>query len=211
MNIPVKVVVETDDDNADVDQPEKRRKPSETIKPEANPPIQQVFKTLRSSVKQMGPTAVQPTVVPTSSARKGKPSTRSRGRSITPEVQPIEISNTSIYKPQFVSPTAQGKWSTMVRRDLIVQSSVDENQLNSVCDILPLLSEVGLLKTVTSICPYSKFLTYEFYCNLNEEIDIFTGPRPMQIFIRGKWYIFGPDMINEYYGLTAVQEEAITD
>ncbi|XP_019178560.1 PREDICTED: uncharacterized protein LOC109173723 [Ipomoea nil] len=99
----------------------------------------------------------------------------------------------------------------MVRRDLIVQRSVDENQLNSVCDILPLLNEVGLLKTVTNICPYSKLLTYEFYCNLNDKIDILTEPRPMQIFIRGRWYVFGPDMINEYYGLTAVQEDPVTD
>ncbi|XP_019199140.1 PREDICTED: uncharacterized protein LOC109192888 [Ipomoea nil] len=57
--------------------------------------------------------------------------------------------------------------------------------MNSVCDILPLLSEVGLLKTVSSICPYSKLLTCEFYCNLNEEIDNLTRTRPMQIFIRG--------------------------
>ncbi|XP_019184285.1 PREDICTED: uncharacterized protein LOC109179175 [Ipomoea nil] len=33
----------------------------------------------------------------------------------------------------------------------------------------------------------------------------------MQIFIRGKWYVFGLDMINEYYGLKGVQEEEITD
>ncbi|XP_019173536.1 PREDICTED: uncharacterized protein LOC109169118 [Ipomoea nil] len=205
------VVVETGDDNADVDQPEKRSKSSESIEPEANPPIQQVFKTLRSSVKQKGPAAVQPAVVPTSSTRKGKPSTRSRGRSITLEVQPVESTDTSFYKPQFVTSTAQGKWSTMVRRDLIIQWPVNENQMNSVCDILPLLSEVGLLKTVSSICPYSKLLMYEFYCNLNEEIDNLTRPRPMQIFIRGKWYVFGPDMINEYYGLSVVYEEAITD
>ncbi|XP_019178101.1 PREDICTED: uncharacterized protein LOC109173324 [Ipomoea nil] len=181
-NVPVKVVVETGDDSADADQPEKKRMSSETVKSEANP-----------------------------LSNKKKPSTRSRGRSITPEVQPVEGSDTSIYKPQFVSPAAQDKWSTMVRRDLIVQRSVDENQLNSVCDILPLLNEVGLLKTVTAICPYSKLLTYGFYCNLNGEIDILTGPRPMQIFIRGKWYIFWPDMINEYYRLTVVQEEAITN
>ncbi|XP_019184056.1 PREDICTED: uncharacterized protein LOC109178962 [Ipomoea nil] len=99
----------------------------------------------------------------------------------------------------------------MIQRDLIVQRSVDEHQLNSVCDILPLLSNVGLLKTVTSICPYSKLLTYEFYCNLNEEIDNLTETRCMQIFIRGKWHVFGPDAINEYYGLKAVDEEEITD
>ncbi|XP_019171363.1 PREDICTED: uncharacterized protein LOC109166920 [Ipomoea nil] len=33
----------------------------------------------------------------------------------------------------------------------------------------------------------------------------------MQIYIQGKWDVFGPDMINEYYSLTAVHEEAITD
>ncbi|XP_019188793.1 PREDICTED: uncharacterized protein LOC109183032 [Ipomoea nil] len=99
----------------------------------------------------------------------------------------------------------------MVRRELIVQRSVDENQLNSFCDILTLLSEVGLLKTVTSICPYSKLLTYEFYCNLNEEIDNLTRTQCHQISIRGQWYVFGPDMINDYYGLKAVDEEEITD
>ncbi|XP_019181673.1 PREDICTED: uncharacterized protein LOC109176733 [Ipomoea nil] len=112
---------------------------------------------------------------------------------------------------KFVSPTAQTKWATMVRKELIVQRTVDKNQLNSVCDILPLLNEVGLLKTVTDVCPYSKLLTYEFYCNLSDEIDSLTGPRPMQIFIRGKWYDFGPAVINKYYGLPTVQEEAITE
>ncbi|XP_019191178.1 PREDICTED: uncharacterized protein LOC109185678 [Ipomoea nil] len=191
--------------------PVKKRKSSETAKPEGDPPIHQVFKTLRSSVKQQGTTAAQATSAPAPSARKGKPTTRSRGRSVTPEVPPIEGIDTTVYKPQFVSPAAQTKWATMVKRELIVQRTVDENQLNSVCDILPLLNEVGLLKTVTNVCPYSKLLTYEFYCNLSDEIDSLTGPGPMQIFIRGKWYDFGPDVINKYYGLPTVQEETVTE
>ncbi|XP_019157747.1 PREDICTED: uncharacterized protein LOC109154401 [Ipomoea nil] len=191
--------------------PVKKRKSSETAKPEGDPPIHQVFKTLSSSVKQQGTTAAQATSAPAPSARKGKPTTRSRGRSVTPEVPPIEGIDTTVYKPQFVSPAAQTKWATMVRRELIVQRTVDENQLNSVCDILPLQNEVGLLKTVTDVCPYSKLLTYEFYCNLSDEIDSLTGPRPMQIFIRWKWYDFGPDVINKYYGLPTVQEEAVTE
>ncbi|XP_019163200.1 PREDICTED: uncharacterized protein LOC109159554 [Ipomoea nil] len=210
-NVPTKVVVETSADNVDVDQPVKKRKSSEIAKPEGDPPIHQVFKTLRSSVKQQGTTAAQATSAPAPSARKGKPTTRSRGRSVTPEVPPIEGIDTTVYKPQFVSPTTKTKWATMVRRELIVQRTVDENQLNSVCDILPLLNEVGLLKTVTDVCPYSKLLTYEFYCNLSDEIGSLTGPRPMQIFIRGKWYDFGPDVINKYYGLPTMQEEAVTE
>ncbi|XP_019183582.1 PREDICTED: uncharacterized protein LOC109178416 [Ipomoea nil] len=191
--------------------PVKKRKSSDTAKPEGDPPIHQVFKTLRSSVKQRGTTAAQASSAPAPSVRKGKPTTRSRGRSVTPEVPPIEGIDTTVYKPQFVSPAAQTKWATMVRRELIVQRTVDKNQLNSVCDILPLLNEVGLLKTVTDVCPYSKLLTYEFYCNLSDEIDSLTGPRPMQVFIRGKWYDFGPDVINKYYGLPTVQEEAVTE
>ncbi|XP_019164470.1 PREDICTED: uncharacterized protein LOC109160642 [Ipomoea nil] len=205
--IPERVAVETGDDNLDTVQPKKRRRSAETVKAESDPPVQQVFKTLRSSVKNKAPA-----VNSTTSTRKMKPTTRSRGRSVTPNVQTASDSpDTSIYTPQFVSATAQGKWSTMVRQELIVQRSVDENQLNSVCDILPLLSEVGLMKTVTSIFPYSMLLTYEFYCNLNEEIDNLTGTRCMQIFIRGKWYVLDPDVINEYYGLKAVDEEEITD
>ncbi|XP_019157368.1 PREDICTED: uncharacterized protein LOC109153932 [Ipomoea nil] len=191
--------------------PVKKRKSSETAKPEGDPPIHQVFKTLRSSVKQQGSTAAQASSALAPSVRNGKPTTRSRGRSVTPEVPPIEGIDTTVYKPQFVSPAAQTKWATTIRRELIVQRTVDKNQLNSVCDILPLLNEVGLLKTVTDVCPYSKLLTYEFYCNLNDEIDSLTGPRPMQIFIRGKWYDFGPDVINKYYGLPTVQEEAVTE
>ncbi|XP_019199722.1 PREDICTED: uncharacterized protein LOC109193315 [Ipomoea nil] len=188
--IPEKVSVEIGDDNLDTVQPEKRRRSAESVKAESDPPVQQVFKTLRSSVKNKAPATVS-----TTATRKMKASTTSRGMSVTPDVQAASDSpDTTIYKPQFVSATAQGKWSTMVRRELIVQRSVDENQLNSVCDVLPLLSEVGLMKTVTSICPYLKLLTYEFYCNLNEEIDNLTGTRWQQIFIRGKWYVFGPDM-----------------
>ncbi|XP_019173791.1 PREDICTED: uncharacterized protein LOC109169363 [Ipomoea nil] len=210
-NVPTKVVVETSADTVDVDQPVKKIKSSETAKPEGDPPIHQVFKILRSSVKQQGPTAAQATSALAPSARKGKPTTRSRGRSVTPEVPPIEGIDTIVYKPQFVSLAAQTKWATMVRRELIVQRTVDENQLNSVCDILPLLNEVGLLKTVTDVCPYSQLLTYEFYCNLSDEIDSLTGPRPMQIFIRGTLYVFGPDVINKYYGLPTVQEETVTE
>ncbi|XP_019173397.1 PREDICTED: uncharacterized protein LOC109168971 [Ipomoea nil] len=76
---------------------------------------------------------------------------------------------------------------------------------------LPSASIPEPYKTVTSICSYSKLLTYEFYCNLNEDIDNLTSEKCQQIFIRGKWYVFEPDMINQYYGLKTVEEEEIFD
>ncbi|XP_019176286.1 PREDICTED: uncharacterized protein LOC109171669 [Ipomoea nil] len=145
-----------------------------------------------------------------------KVTSKSRGRSVTPDLQNVpvvvpESPDTCVYKPQFVSNAAQDKWSTMVRRELIIQRSVDENQLNSVCDVLPLMSEVGLLQTVTSVCNYSKLLSYKFYYNLNDEIDILPSERYKQIFILGKWYMFGPDVIKQYYGLKRVEEDEISN
>ncbi|XP_019189017.1 PREDICTED: uncharacterized protein LOC109183392 [Ipomoea nil] len=137
---------------------------------ESDPPVRQVFKNLRSSIKGKAPA-----VAPSTKVKKMKPITKPRGRSVTPD------------------------------------RSVDENLLNSVCDVLPLLREVGLLKTVKSVCDYSKLLTYEFYCNLNEEIDDLTSKWCMRIFIRGDWYVFGPDVINEYYGLKPVDEDEIIE
>ncbi|XP_019178987.1 PREDICTED: uncharacterized protein LOC109174177 [Ipomoea nil] len=209
--VPEKVAVDAGAEPTKSTQPEKRRRSVDTEKAESDPLVRQVFKTLRSSVKSKAPTVVSSTT-----SRKMKVASKPRGRSVTPDVQnaPIvvlESPDTSVYKPQFVSDAAKDKCSTMVKRELIVQRSVDENQLNSVCDVLPLLSEVGLLKTVTSVCCYSKLLTYEFYYNLNEEVDNLTSERCMQIFIRGKWYVFGPDMINQYYGLKTVEEDEISD
>ncbi|XP_019171200.1 PREDICTED: uncharacterized protein LOC109166766 [Ipomoea nil] len=185
--------------------------------PTKSSPVKESRKSKRKGVSEnvVVDTSKAPPVVPSTKNRKIKAVTKPRRRSVTPGVQnaPIEVPespDTSVYKLQFVSDAAQDKWSTMVKRELIVQRSVDENQLNSVCDVLPLLHEVGLLKTVTSVCGYSKLLTYEFYCNLNEEINDLTSKRCMQIFIRGTWYVFGPDAINQYYGLKTVDEDEIT-
>ncbi|XP_019186029.1 PREDICTED: uncharacterized protein LOC109180785 [Ipomoea nil] len=65
------------------------------------------------------------------------------------------------------------------KKSRIRKAKVREDEDVKIEDVL---SDVGLLKTVTSISPYSKLLTYEFY------------------------YV-----INEYYGLKGVDEEEITD
>ncbi|XP_019149883.1 PREDICTED: uncharacterized protein LOC109146688 [Ipomoea nil] len=178
--VPGKISVNSGDDDAEEDQPMKKRRSADLTKAESDPPVQQVFKTLRSYVKSKVPATIS-----TGVTRKVKGSIKTRGRSVLPVIQSAaESPDTSIYVPQFVSAAAKDKWSTM---------------------------EVGLMKSITSECPYSKLLTYEFYCNLNEEIDNLSGKRCLQIFIRGKQFVFGPDVINDFYGLKAVDEEGLTD
>ncbi|XP_019175566.1 PREDICTED: uncharacterized protein LOC109170884 [Ipomoea nil] len=124
-----------------------------------------------------------PAVVPSTKGRKIKVVTKPRGRSVTPDVQ-----NAPFEPP--------GSPDTSVYKPRFV-SDVAQDKWHTM--------------TVTSVCAYSKLLTYEFYCNLNEEIDDLTSKRCTQIFIRGNWYVFGPDVINQYYGLKTVDKDEITD
>lgn len=88
----------------------------------------------------------------------------------------------------------------MIIRELVVQRSIDVNQLNSVCDIVSLLQEVGLMTIVEDISPYSKLLVSEFYYNMIDAISDPSTKKLYKIFIRGKWYNFSPEAINNYYG-----------
>ncbi|XP_019153675.1 PREDICTED: uncharacterized protein LOC109150211 [Ipomoea nil] len=181
----------------------KKRKTS--VSESADPPVQQVFKTLRSFVKGKGPAAPPP--VP--KGKKAKVSSKSRGRSLTSKVP--ESPDSYVYTLIFVDTETKEKWPSMIKRELIVQRSVDVKQLNSVCDVVPLLEELGLMSTVQKVGPYSKLLTCEFLCNLSEFIDDLTHERCLQIFVRGKWFVFGSDAINEYYGLPIVDKDEIDD
>lgn len=99
----------------------------------------------------------------------------------------------------------------MLQRELILQRNMDIDKLSSICDVVPLLQEVGLLSIVENVGPYSKLLTCEFYCNLTNSMNDATSPRHYNVFIRGKWYTFSPQVINEFYGLEAKPMEKLTN
>lgn len=78
----------------------------------------------------------------------------------------IDVTDTTDFILVLVNEEADGKWDSMLKRELIIQRNVDVNQLNSMCDIIPLLQEVILMNTVENVRSDSKLLTSEFYCNL---------------------------------------------
>ncbi|XP_019171222.1 PREDICTED: uncharacterized protein LOC109166788 [Ipomoea nil] len=193
----------------DVSPKKESRKPKRKVSKSADPPVQQVFKNLRSSVKGKAPSV--PLTVKKGKSVKG--SSKPKARSATPTGLPSAPENidTVEYQPKFVDEVVESKWESMIRRELIVQRSIDIKQMNSVCDVVPLLKEAGLINTVYKIGPYSKLLTYEFYCNLSESIDDLTHERCLQVCARKSWYVFGLNVINEYYKLPVVDDEEIDD
>ncbi|KAL2471242.1 Uncharacterized protein Adt_39378 [Abeliophyllum distichum] len=45
-------------------------------------------------------------------------------------------------------------------------------------------------------------LVHEFYTNFNQEIDIQGTEHYGKTWVRGKWFMFTPRIINDYYGIT---------
>ncbi|KAL2457312.1 Uncharacterized protein Adt_46422 [Abeliophyllum distichum] len=68
------------------------------------------------------------------------------------------------------------------------------------------------LYNLIDICGWSKIadtphkiysqLIHEFYTNFNQEIDIQRTEHYRQTWVRGKWFMFTPRIINNYYGIT---------
>lgn len=97
----------------------------------------------------------------------------------------------------------------MLKHNLIIQRNVDVNQVNSVCDIVPLFQDVGLMNTVEGVGPYSKLLTCEFYCNLTNIVNDPTRQKCYKVFIEGNSKM-SPEVINNFYVLDSNEEEEIT-
>ncbi|KAL2518236.1 Envelope-like protein [Abeliophyllum distichum] len=68
------------------------------------------------------------------------------------------------------------------------------------------------LYNLIDVCGWSKIaetphkiysqLVHEFYTNFNHEIDTHGTEHYGQTWVRGKWFVFTPIVINQYYGIT---------
>ncbi|KAL2526884.1 hypothetical protein Adt_11938 [Abeliophyllum distichum] len=68
------------------------------------------------------------------------------------------------------------------------------------------------LYNLINVCGWSKIadtphkiyyqLVHEFYTNFNHEIDIHGTEHYGETWVRGKWFMFTPKVINDYYGIT---------
>ncbi|XP_050896468.1 uncharacterized protein LOC127103247 [Lathyrus oleraceus] len=88
-------------------------------------------------------------------------------------------------------------WSKVKR--LALERELAQNVLDCK-DIMDLIQEAGLMKTVTQFSKCYEMLVKEFIVNLSEECVDGKSKEFRKVYVRGKCVIFSPSVINKYLG-----------
>ncbi|XP_019157205.1 PREDICTED: uncharacterized protein LOC109153798 [Ipomoea nil] len=107
----------------------------------------------------------------------------------------------------FLSKESGKLWNRIVEKRIINQKILDTDKLDNSEQIQEALITNQLLGTVTNIEPYDKEVIQEFYCNLTKSTTIPSSPMYGKIYVRGKFYEFTPDTINNYLGTSEIEQE----
>ncbi|XP_019163622.1 PREDICTED: uncharacterized protein LOC109159963 [Ipomoea nil] len=130
--------------------------------------------------------------------------TRSRSVAETPDVSIPSGSKSKgtkkSYRPIFLSCALSSEWHVHSNRDFILEKSINVEELTEKCNIIPILRYQHLFTSLQHVGTYSAWLTTEFYTNLTMDTFIEGSTHFQQVFIRDKWYPFGPTEINAYLG-----------
>ncbi|XP_058767280.1 uncharacterized protein LOC131640946 [Vicia villosa] len=140
--------------------------------------------------------------VPNIPSRK-KPTTSKLAASI-PE-RPID--NVSFYYASSAS-----RWKYVLQKRLVVERDLAPNALENK-EILELIQEAGLLKTVCNLPKCYERLVKEFMVNLSEDCGNSKSVDFIKVFVKGKCVSFSPSVINNFLVRTneAQPELEVTD
>ncbi|XP_058759284.1 uncharacterized protein LOC131632562 [Vicia villosa] len=140
--------------------------------------------------------------VPDIPSRK-KPTTNKLAASI-PEVP---IDNVSF---QYAS--SASRWKYVLQKSLAVERELAPNALENK-EVLELIQEAGLLKTVCNLPKFYEKMVKEFVVNLYVDCGNSRTVDYRKVFVRGKCVSFSPSVINKFLGKTdeAQAELEVTD
>ncbi|XP_058767797.1 uncharacterized protein LOC131641509 [Vicia villosa] len=140
--------------------------------------------------------------VPDIPSRK-KPTTNKLAASI-PEVP---IDNVSFHHA-----SSANRWKYVLQKRLVVERELATNAIENK-EILELIQEAGLLKTVCNLPKCYEKLVKEFVVNLSEDCGNNRSMDYRKVFVRGKCVSFSPSVINKFLGITdeAQTELEVTD
>ncbi|VFQ92874.1 unnamed protein product [Cuscuta campestris] len=91
---------------------------------------------------------------------------------------------------------------TLEASSSLSKRNIDVDDFTLKTNLMSLLKDRKLLKSVTLPGSYVKQVIHEFYCNLNENFAQPTDENFEQVFVRGKYYDFSPAAVNTFLGMT---------
>ncbi|KAK2449604.1 hypothetical protein QL285_008784 [Trifolium repens] len=116
------------------------------------------------------------------------------GRSIPQNVPDVPMDNVS-----FHFPTSVAKWKFVYHRRLAVERELAEDTMECT-EVMELINQAGLLKTVCGLGKCYEKLVKEFTVNIGEDCASRLSKEFHQVFVRGKCINFSPAVINSYLG-----------
>ncbi|XP_057444148.1 uncharacterized protein LOC130736326 [Lotus japonicus] len=129
----------------------------------------------------------------TTTAKKGI-----KGKRIPLNVPEAPIDNVSFHFASFAQ-----SWKSVVQRRLAIERELHADALE-LKEIMELLVDAGLMKTVKDIGRCFSQLVREFIVNIPTECDDESSPEFRKAYVRGKCVNFSPEVVNEFLGRSPV-------
>ncbi|XP_058783639.1 uncharacterized protein LOC131658349 [Vicia villosa] len=121
---------------------------------------------------------------------KKKPTTRKLATSV-PEVPTDNVS--------FHYPASVNRWKYVYQKRLALERELAQNSLDCK-EIMELIHEAGLMKTVTQFSKCYEMLVKEFIVNLSEDYADRKSKYFRKVYVRGKCVTFSSTVINNFLG-----------
>ncbi|KAK2436426.1 hypothetical protein QL285_021421 [Trifolium repens] len=116
------------------------------------------------------------------------------GRSIPQNVPEVPMDNVS-----FHFSNSAAKWKFVYHRRLALERELSDEALECK-EVMDLILQAGLMKTVTGLGSCYEKLVKEFIVNIGEDCGNRLSKEFHQVFVRGKCVQFSPAVINAYLG-----------
>jgi hypothetical protein len=123
---------------------------------------------------------------------------------VPPVVKFVATDNISFHYPEYAS-----RWKFVFQRRMALERELGAEALK-IDEIVNLIKEAGLMKTVSKLGPCYEQLVKEFLVNIPEDCDDPTSDDFQTVFVRGEKIKFSPKVINDYLGITEAECEKLT-
>ncbi|XP_050876426.1 uncharacterized protein LOC127080137 [Lathyrus oleraceus] len=108
-------------------------------------------------------------------------------------------SKTTVAVESSLKRKVHGPTKSWSKKRLALERELAQNVLDCK-DIMDLIQEVGLMKTVTQFSKCYEMLVNEFIVNLSEECADGKSKESRKVYVRGKCVNFSPSVMNKYLG-----------
>ncbi|XP_050895625.1 uncharacterized protein LOC127102276 [Lathyrus oleraceus] len=112
---------------------------------------------------------------------------------------PVKVVVVHLDNISFHREDGAAKWKFVIQRRVVVERELGKDVVE-VKEVMDLIKNVGLMKTVAGLSQCYEGLVKEFIVNIPEDIAHKNSKEFCKVFVRGKCITFSPTVINKFLG-----------